>query len=1208
MMWKPLLCGMTLLSFLAVWADNMMLIYDPARGPMLESPEVKAKLADLGRAAGYRVEEANDLATLLERTREETPALLVWGRSEVVEDEAWALITRVFASGGAVATGGGSPFYYRVKGEQMVAQGPSVSGELTGVPAVFASGKPGRIAPYGAFIFGRDGEAPGQNRGGTEVQIPGAVWQPLVFDADNPVIATAFVVAYPSGGRYFYYGADGLAFNALFNPLTAEGEKNWRTLLANFRRPLPQIGMSSGRREFFNDGKTPLAVTVTVENPSGQPMEIAGTVRISPAAGFGREGEAVECGKWSPQLAPGDRVQQTFTWQPPENAWGVYTAEFTTREGFSKELSLQLLPPGAVDYIDVDPLYALLPSVSRKLKIGLYSFLDRYDGKLTVTVVNDNDRILYDAPVALKRTPESVMTTVEVPLGTVERDLLIRAALSDPDGKLIHDSFLRVEASAANPAMVRRDVMFRAMNGIQFVEEPELPADLEALRDRMPLLRGLYIHQLQGDSRRWMHDHDFTLNYGLLLTDYPKIGKWGLDDRNAAGRSATEMMPGHPEDPARWLVWQHSRMYFKPILAARPEIVNLVEAVAGYQTPGTETPSDNAVEGEYTNMSDIIAGRRLPPEEMAGKVSHFFGYAPEAVWRHREALSARDGGLRILEPGGKNFRRVHLPELYLDLFNEPLPSAEELGFRSYDEYEPIPLGLSHENGYFLNDTELKRYQVHYLIRCYFHLKRLDDLSAYLRAFAPEVHCVIGHDGPLVAQLSDVLYRLPYLDTQTRWLFRSAYVMANDTTFGAERHWVMLGKLYGKRVGIHEEIGGGQWAPYRTEKTSFVSLFTKRAALPYRDLQVDFYHNRGKTYRVAEETAMFRGFQTAVDTGARPANDAAKLLVVETNNSHYPANYQGNYRWDLMMPPEPILSVPDFLRASGRYFHSTHTPLFTATELARYETVWLAAERYRHGDLGIVREWLTSPQPGTRTLILNHVGTLHSNYLSGMKMLELNAARPGDWKELGLPEAQLSKKSVASVRCADGREFRFSQPLPVILAAMPEGGVALAADPDGNALVWSVEVMPGRRIIYSGLPFNNIFESETDRETLYALGEAVLLSAPSLPRSYAISPERWFGMGYRLTDGSLAVALLNPAEYQLAMSPYGADGDAVEAAQAALGKTEVHFRWLRATEPLRRLRLVNAWDGSDTGVEIVADEEGSIELTLPVNAAELYFLR
>ena len=79
-------------------------------------------------------------------------------------------------------------------------------------------------------------------------------------------------------------------------------------------------------------------------------------------------------------------------------------------------------------------------------------------------------------------------------------------------------------------------------------------------------------------------------------------------------------------------------------------------------------------------MSDIIAGRRPPPEEMAGKVSHFLGYAQEAVWRHREALAGRDGGLRILEPGGKRFRRVYLPELYRDLFNEPLPTPEELGF------------------------------------------------------------------------------------------------------------------------------------------------------------------------------------------------------------------------------------------------------------------------------------------------------------------------------------------------------------------------------------------------------------------------------------------------------------------------------------------------------------------------------------------------
>ena len=86
----------------------------------------------------------------------------------------------------------------------------------------------------------------------------------------------------------------------------------------------------------------------------------------------------------------------------------------------------------------------------------------------------------------------------------------------------------------------------------------------------------------------------------------------------------------------------------------------------------------------------------------------------------------------------------------------------------------------------------------------------------------------------------------------------------------------------------------------------------------------------------------------------------------------------------------------------------------------------------------------------------------------------------------------------------------------------------------------------------------------------------------------------------------AAASMSPEQAAHAAFP---DADRFDARTLRVNSDQL--RSLDAVAPVRQrgeLRLIDAWDMRDAGREVVADADGTIELMLPVNTAQLYYLR
>ncbi len=1180
---KFLICSsFMLLTVTGVWAGDAKkaVICDTGKSIMLENRGAKDALKMiLANVGGYEVSEVSDPGKWSVVFDDPDTALVVYGQCEVVSQAVAAKIKPFLKRGGIIITGGGMPFNYITdKSGKFIARDLNAMNRVAAISGCFISGATAKLTDAGKRIFCGKKTVPAGVRAisGTA---PENILIPLATVNNASSIA---VVGYPGNGRLLYTGSQAIDRSAL-NPMG--GVAVWRNLLDFLKTALPEVDVKLTREKLEIGKDKEIEATFILKNPSKREIVLNARGILSKEKTFGTNAADKTVLEKEFNIAPGQTVNYKFTFpMPSADKWGVYALSFSCDLGVRKSTCFHVFPPAAVSYIDINPIYPENPDQIRKVTVGLRSFLPVFNATLKLETQKYSGgewKTAAEKQVSLTKTALSNIKTFSFDIAPVKNeDLRIRASICGPDGKVIHDSYNRIEYSDHNRALDRRITMFRAFNGIQFITEGQpFINNLLEWRKEMPLFRGLQPFELPKNSRQWMKDHDFTCNYGGMLTEFPNLSRWKLDDCNGAGVSAEKYMPGHHEDVSAWLVKQHSRSHFHYYTTKKPDIINLVEAVAGYEPPG------------------------LP--NRIGLHSHFLGYTPRAIPNFRDALSGRDAGVRMLNPGGKTAKRYHFKELYELTYNEPMPTPGELGFKSWDEYVPMKLTLTQEGGYFQNNRNLLRYRIHYYLRSYLHMQRLDDLTVNTRAFVPEIHCVIGSDGPLLGQVSSQYYRLPYIDTHTRWLFRSAYVHARGVTFGGERAWLETAKRFGRRVGDHEEIGGGQLASYRTAETSFVSLFTKRSALPYKDLQVDFYHAQAKKYRVKEEKAMFRGFQLAYDSGSKPYTDNAQVLFIGNNNSYYPSNYRGNYRWDLRLPKYRILTYSDFAIRNGIPFHSIGTPIWDTALLAKYRIVGLMADRYMKGDLKVIGKWLHEPGTKGRTLIINHAGPLQIDYRMGFGLDSIMWKSTAGWRELGLDITAPKLIYVKGLGFAGTPVEQSSSPMNCLYVKPPKGAKVLVRDDKNRAIVWQAAV-GGNRVIYSGLPMNNIYTKDDPRNLNYNMLRHLYayLKCPSISKTV---PEDWFSCGYRLKDGRLALAFINPGEQKMSMGYYGNTGDAIEKAAAKLGMTDVKFTWYKAGKPGKTYKLRDAWTGKLLPETITADKNGNINFNHKINVAKLYIL-
>ena len=1151
--------------------DAAALFYAPPGNIWLEDPVAAGRLETLFAERGVKVEYARDVPAYLALEKKLRPTWIVYAPAEVIPSALVDTLKRQLREGARVITGAGMPFWYEIgdNGETISADG-RIGEKVAGIRGSFVNAD-SAWTELGGEVLGKSGSFPGISRGiGTAVG--NAVLLPLACSGD---VMSIGAVACPEGGKLFFAGTGSLS-NGELNILAPEGEKCWNRILEWLARSSPSLKFqSSGPREIIlGTSGTPKTIDlrVVVSNPADTNIEGRLRLKVRRSEGFGKP-EMTEPGNWQNfKLRPDEKRTLKFTFRLPDAAdWSVWLAACESEDGMTTEIPLHLLPPAAVDYLDVDPLLAP-PGSERSFTAGIYGFVAGIPLRLLFERRLDNGewKTLADRTITSVRG----ILPVALPAERPETDALYRVRLLSASGRDLHETLLRVTAGEENPAFRRGTAMFRALDGLQFTWEKDfLFDDLKRMQQQWPLFHGLQPARLAEGVHDWMRANGFLLNYGAMLNDINKIERWGLNDANWAGVSASRLMPGHCEDPALWLVRQNSRSRFADIVREEPDIANLVEAVPGYETPGLFSAAERG----------------------GSEVSHFLGYAPLGVSRHWEAPAGIDGGVRQLEPGGKRFRRITFPELYEQIYNEKLPRPAEFGWSDWKEYRPLHLNQAQQHGA-LTAKEVKLFRLHYLIRTYYHLKRLDDLSAWLHQSAGEVHNV-AHEGPLIAQISALTYRLPYVDTNTMWMFRSAWAHGWGVSNGTAEFLREYSGLFQHRFGLHEEIGGGQWASYRTAETSFVSVFVKRATVPFADLQVDFYLGADRAYRVKEELAMFRGFQLAVDTKARPAAEP-HIALAGSSASYFPELKKGVIR-DEVFGVE-MVNFANLLRGDGIPFRTVSSPLVSPELLKSDRLLFWSSEHPMAGDLEVLRKWLAA-EPG-RVLVLNHVGSWNCDYTDGCRADELKFDRTRRPLEVfglsGRPAPEPVRFSALNGVPLQASVTGFYLPPPV-------GAEPLMKDDSGRALVWKIPVEHGT-LIYSGLPFGNVKRSDDPAGTMVQAWRK-LLAADGWRGNLTVAPENWFVGTYRLADGRLAVAAIHPGEAKIANRDYGATGDGVEKAAAQLGVTEVSIRWNGAAEAGSRWRAVDAWSGTPLEGEFRAGEDGSLELKIPVPVAKLYFL-
>lgn len=1142
----------------------------------LEDPSARNALVRTLKDLGHEVSDVRDVSQFAAFLDPQKTDLVLYAPCEAIPDQAASAFKAYLRNGGKIVTGGGMPAWYRISQGKPVAQGDSFQRDMLGTSGLFISEHSLELTDLGKKLLGDLASLPSGNRAIRAGD-----------DMTSLILATAnkcpLVVIYRHNGdgRLMYTGSHALQ-NSVLNPLALGAKGRWEKVLKFLLdSPMPDMKAEMLKRTWIIGRDKTVPVKFELSNPSKkQPMNVAGEfLLIRNDVKNGKIEKPVVLKDFKIKLKPAQKgavLSYDFAMPAPQ-AWGFYKLQLRTSLGQTTDSVFHVLPPCAVSFIDVDPLYPDDPDTQRDITVGIRSIASKSNFRLVVETAEDVEgpwQTVMDKAVQIRQTATSNIDQFTLKVKPQGKDLIVRAKLMSDDTE-VHHAWNRIEVAKHRRALDRPDTMFRAIDGWQFEKErDEWVKTLTEWPKKYSLFRGLQPFSTNPEMHAWAKKHGFTVNTGTMLANWPEAPEWRFDDCDVRGVSAYKMMPGHCEDLSLWIVQQHSRAFFDRLVPCQSPIVNLVEAVTGYNP-----------------------GQRL--------VGGWFGYTSEATVAYREALRGKDEGIRLQDLGGKQMKRYHLVDLYQLVYDEPLPTAKELGFKSYGEFKPINTTLGHEAGRFYSRREMLRVRLHYFLRAYLHIRRLDEISCHVRVTTPEMHFVIGHDGPLVGQITSIIYRLPYMDTHTRWLFRSAFVQAWNVTNGIERTWPLMGERFGKRIGAHEEIGGGQYSPYRTAETSFVSLFTKRAALPWRDLQVDFYTSKDRTARIAEEEAIYRGFQLAVDTDAKSVSDNADILVVTNNGAHYPSTYQGFFRWDIKTPEDRILSIGDCLARNGIQYHSWYTPLLGDLDsLQDYKTVFLVAARQMRGDLETLNKWIRQPGSKGRRLVLNHAAALQLDYTKGPKAWQMTWNDATRWKRLGLNLGKPRRGKSSKIVGPGGQELAFVEPITTVIVRVPRGAQVLWKDNKGKPVVWEQKV-GDNWIVYSGLPLNNLTLSEdTNANSYRAL--LSLLSSWGYERDSSVKPEGWFAGRYHLSDNRLAVAIIRPEETKLAMGHYDRD-DGVAKAAAKLGAVSATVSWRKAGMPGTVYAVTDAWTGEVLPQKVTVDTDGTIKLKVNVDVAKLYIL-
>lgn len=1161
--------------------DITVLYNDTLRPYWLEHAEARQRLRALLTELGHHVTELSDVSAWPQHLRETPPDLVIYGPCEVVPEPCVEPLRAYLRGGGRLVTEGGLPFYsvgrFDAEGYAETAQYGYV--RVLGARGFIGLGKAEpRWTAFGRMLLGDPGED--RLKVGYQYSIIPVVDQdvscvPMAW-VDNGVGIGA--LRYPHDGRFFFVGMATRLEDGLFNPAAPAGQARWKQLLDWMQTPLPDIAIDV-RRTWVNGADTNVAIVVQCANSTPNDLRTSLVLTVD-----WWHQSPVHSARWTLDVPAGERVLKQSTLSlPASDAWGIYGVKLTCADGPEQDANIHVLPAAAAAYIDVArPFDTGHTGMPMPLRLGFRRFADRtVEVAYRVEVSPDVDgpfESVTEGQLVLEQ-PGVTEIAASDPTGAGPRVYRLTVLL---DGREINAEAARCEPGPRT-ATQRTLLCSRSMDGYQVMNEDGFWDSLDSVRKAFPLLRELQVFRYDRETEQAVRAHELELNAGFHIGGQEGVC-WGLEDIGPNGENAYDASDTvqQGEDKTLWMTQQYSRRLAREVIDMRPDRINFVEPVACFSS---------AADGPY---------------------SGFYGYGHEAVAAYREALQSRDAGIALLAPDDRTVRRMHFPAFYHLVYDEPLPSPADVGFASWAAYEPIRLTQSQWTlGAFNDWREILLTRLHLLMRAYFNLWQLDRLSTYVRVSVPEVMIIPNSDGTMNGQFTYLFYRLPYMDTIYREMFRGAYWWGIDNYTGENRTWPVLADTFGKRIRLSEEVRGGSPWPYRTPATSFVSAFTKRAGIAWPEMQTDFYTTLTDTYGRRIEASQYAGYSLAADLNAAPFWKSERdLLILGVNPSYYPELWRGFYRWDMRMPEGRLLEAADSLRRAGQEFDSYFLPFpgGNMDVLKPYRTVVLNAAAQPGGTFEALNTWLQEPSNPPRVLVLNHIGFQHLSMLNGADASSTVGLKPSRWQALGLPAVTQQVAWAEGFAGCDGTAFPSRARLAVFTSEPPSGAVKLLATAAGACVTWQYTLPSGNCVAVSGLPMNLVTAREdpslaTERAWQW-LFETHL---GHHPRMHVSLPEHFVGL-YRTSGNVHFLAAIRREEADVAMAAgkytYNNAGELAKVVGDV--PRQILDVDLHGFPSNSHWSVYDVVDGRELG-ETVAGDQGSLRLNFEIHLVRLLAL-
>jgi hypothetical protein len=1171
------IAALAIASPAAVAARVVILHNDHLRPFWLGDPQSRQELADLIQQMGHEVVESTDVAEWPLLLDSRHTSIVIYGPAENVPENLVEPVWNYLDSGGKIITGGGMAFFNVVAPNQgyPVLRNRMTQQVLRVRHVLLARDGDAAITALGEQILGTEAaEQPARFIRGLAA-VPGQtpVVVPLLNKSTEAVVC---FVHFPNNGRLFFYGSVEPVQHSLLDPHSVAGRQRWGRIIGSIMQPRTELGEIESRRTFIIGQDTLVDVKLKVANPSDQPLTVAGELIMFSAAGEVRHRQSMTL-----ELAPREQGTRRAELPLPELAheWGFFPVEFHADGGLSTRTVLHVVPPAIAAYLDVDRIFDATGEGDLTLRFGLQRFADAPVEVTWLLEQADSVRPASGEPLQFTqieqqpaRLVQAGVSRFQVGLPMPPGDRLFRLTLLI-DGTAVNHEYIRFEAGP-RPALERPPIIGRSLNGHQFYTEPDLVDRMKALREHLPLVGEFSVARWEPPMLEAARSAGFDY-MGQMHLIGPDGRNWNVRD---LGPNGEDPYRGHGllhqgEDKTLWMTQQLSRRYVDRAAVAGVDRMLFIE-------PGT-------------TFSTAPMGRYGP----------WFGYTPEAVDAFRLALQGLDSGVRLLEPGGKRITRVHFADMWRMINDAPVPQPQQLGFSSWDEYEPYRIPTRNRAGDFRTERELLAMKLHLTLRMYYNVWQIDQITTYARTLVPEVQVVLNTDGPRNGQYSPFLYRLPFIDTHQKQMFNSAYQWGAPTYFGGEPIWWMRTRMYGKRMRLRDEIGhGGNAVPYRTPETSFVAVFTKRAAMPGEDYEIHHYNLGHATIRVREEMAMWSGFSMASDLGAKRHWEGQRdLLLLTINPGHYPELYR----------PFALsgrqLGAAEALRRAGVEYDAVELPFPVAPwhHLDNYRTIVLDAAAQGGGTFEALRAWLDQTSLRQRTLVLNNIHFLHITTAGGAAPQTLRVLKPTRWRDLGLPQQDYRVESHSRLSIPGEQPFIAPQPIPVFLVPPPPGAQVLVGGERDEPVVWRFGLPNGNAIIYSGLPVNLVGEEQDPRTITERLWVSLFTGRLGYPTRITCSvPETFAGL-YRTEQGMLMLALISHHEAKMITRVNYASEEALFAAAAAIPEQEVTVT-IRGMTPHAKWRLFDVVSGTCFG-EAEVDAEGTVRLTSPLHLVKLIAL-